>query len=94
VWHGGNRGEPERLESCYRSVLREARRLGVRSIALPSISTGAYGYPIERAAALAIRTVRDELARQPGDIDIVRFVCFSEADLRVYRETLAASGNN
>jgi O-acetyl-ADP-ribose deacetylase (regulator of RNase III) len=88
VWHGGNSGEPERLESCYRSVLREARRLGVRSIAFPSISTGAYGYPIERAARLAVQTVRDKLARATGPIDIVRFVCFSEADLRVYREAL------
>jgi O-acetyl-ADP-ribose deacetylase (regulator of RNase III) len=92
VWHGGNRGEPERLESCYRSVLREARRLGVRSIAFPSISTGAYGYPIERAAAVAVRTVQDELTREPGDIGVVRFVCFSEADLRVYLETIAGTG--
>jgi O-acetyl-ADP-ribose deacetylase (regulator of RNase III) len=88
VWHGGSRGEPERLESCYRSVLREACRLGVRSIAFPSISTGAYGYPIERAAALAIRTVRDELTREPGSLETVRFVCFSETDLRVYLEIL------
>ena len=88
VWRGGNRREPERLESCYRSVLREARRLGVRSIAFPSISTGVYGYPIERAAALAVRTVRNELSQEPSDIDVVRFVCFSEADLRVYTEVL------
>jgi O-acetyl-ADP-ribose deacetylase (regulator of RNase III) len=69
-------------------VLREARRLGVRSIAFPSISTGVYGYPIERAAALAVRTVRNELSQEPGDIDVVRFVCFSEADLRVYTQVL------
>ena len=79
---------PERLESSYRSVLREARRLGVRSIAFPSISTGVYGYPIERAAALAVRTVRNELSQEPGDIGVVRFVCFSEGDLRVYSEVL------
>jgi O-acetyl-ADP-ribose deacetylase len=93
VWHGGERGEPALLESCYRSVLREARRLGVRSIAFPSISTGAYGYPIDRAAHLAVRTVREDLAREPGQVDLVRLVLFSEADLRVYLDALAASGN-
>jgi O-acetyl-ADP-ribose deacetylase len=89
VWHGGRRGETALLESCYRSVLREARRLSVRSIAFPSISTGAYGYPIDRAAALAVGTVRDELTREPGDIEVVRFVCFSDSDLRVYLNALA-----
>jgi O-acetyl-ADP-ribose deacetylase (regulator of RNase III) len=90
VWHGGNRGEPAALESCYRSVLREARRLSVRSIAFPSISTGVYGYPIERAAPLAVRTVRNELSQEPGDLEVVRFVCFSEADLRIYTQVLGA----
>jgi len=88
VWHGGTRREPELLASCYRSVLREARRLQVRSIAFPSISTGVYGYPISLAAPLALNTVRSELRIDPGAIQLVRFVCFSDADLHVYREAL------
>jgi O-acetyl-ADP-ribose deacetylase (regulator of RNase III) len=90
VWRGGSAGEPELLASCYRSVLREARRLGVQSIACPSISTGVYGYPIEQAAPLAVRTVRDELRRDSGAVEIVRFVCFSDPDLRVYQDALGS----
>jgi O-acetyl-ADP-ribose deacetylase (regulator of RNase III) len=93
VWHGGTRREPELLASCYRSVLREARRLQVRSIAFPSISTGIYGYPISLAAPLALNTVRSELRIDPGSIQLVRFVCFSDADLQVYREKLDETAN-
>ena len=90
VWRGGTAGEPALLASCYRSVLAEARRLGVRSIAFPSISTGVYGYPIEEAAGIAVRTVRDELARDAGAVEQVRFVCFGDRDLQVYQRTLAS----
>jgi O-acetyl-ADP-ribose deacetylase len=88
VWRGGTQGEPSRLDACYRNVLAEARRLGARSVAFPSISTGVYGYPIERAAPLAVATVRDVLATEPGSIELVRFVCFSQADLAVYGRVL------
>src|SRR5438105_1101790 len=57
VWHGGTRGEPELLASCYRSSLQLAIENGVRSIAFPAISCGVYGYPLDDAAAIAVREV-------------------------------------
>jgi O-acetyl-ADP-ribose deacetylase (regulator of RNase III) len=87
VWSGGKRREPELLKSCYVNALQLAAKHGVRSIAFPSISTGAYRYPIEQAAATAVETVREELTR-PTPVELVRFVCFSAADLEVYRKIL------
>jgi O-acetyl-ADP-ribose deacetylase (regulator of RNase III) len=89
VWSGGTRTEPELLAGCYESALRLARAHGLRSIAFPSISTGAYGYPIEQAATVAVETVRRQV-REPGPLKLVRFVCFSAADLEVYRRLLGA----
>lgn len=91
VYRDGRHGEAELLRACYVHSLALAARHGVRSIAFPSISTGAYGYPIEAAAGIAVATVRAELAR-PTTVDRVRFVCFSERDLEVYRRLLAATG--
>jgi len=87
VWSGGKRREPELLRSCYVESLRLAAEHGVTSIAFPSISTGAYRYPIEQAARIAVATVRAELQR-PTSIELVRFVCFSGSDLEVYRNLL------
>ncbi len=87
VWSGGKRGEPDLLRSCYTRALALAREHGIRSIAFPSISTGAYGYPIEAAARIAVSTVRACLTGATT-VELVRFVCFSESDLRVYRELL------
>jgi O-acetyl-ADP-ribose deacetylase len=87
VWSGGKRREPELLRGCYRNSLRLAVEHGLRSIAFPSISTGAYRYPLEQAARIAVETVRQEL-EQPTSIALVRFVCFSGGDLEVYRKTL------
>jgi O-acetyl-ADP-ribose deacetylase (regulator of RNase III) len=89
VWSGGLRGEPELLRGCYVNALRLAIAHAVRSIAFPAVSTGAYGYPIERAAALAVTTVEEE-ARQAPRLEVVRFVCFSAADLAVYQTLLTA----
>jgi O-acetyl-ADP-ribose deacetylase len=89
VWSGGRSGEPELLRGCYESALRLAREHGLASIAFPSISTGAYRYPIEQAATIAVETVR-QLVREPGPLDLVRFVCFSAGDLEVYRRLLGA----
>lgn len=87
VWQGGQAGEPALLASCYRRSLQLADQLGARSIAFPSISTGAYGYPFEPAARLAIETVR-ETARDLA-LQQILFCCFSAADYAVYRRLLA-----
>jgi O-acetyl-ADP-ribose deacetylase (regulator of RNase III) len=86
VWRGGTHGEPELLASCYRRALELANANGLRSIAFPSISTGVYGYPIERAAPLAVSTVRAHL--EGTSIREVTFCCFSESDLAVYARAL------
>ncbi len=86
VWHGGARGEPELLARAYRSCLELARDRGLRTIAFPSISTGVYGYPVERAAEVALRTVKAFLEGEPGSVEEVRFVLFSDADFAAYRE--------
>ena len=90
VWSGGRRGEPGLLRRCYVNSLRLAAEHGVRSIAFPSISTGAYRFPIEQAAEIAVAAVREEV-RQPTSLELVRFVCFSAADLAVYQGLLAGS---
>lgn len=88
VWSGGRRGEPELLRRCYVNSLALANEHGVRSIAFPSISTGAYRYPIEQAAAIAVTTARECLGKRTS-VELVRFVCFSVRDLEVYRALLA-----
>jgi len=88
VWKGGTAGEADLLGRCYESCLDLAGARGIRSIAFPSISTGAYGYPIEDGCRIAVRAVRDRL-RGPSVIELVRFVCFSRRDLSLYEEALA-----
>ena len=86
VWHGGARGEPERLASCYRRSMEVADENQVRSIAFPCISTGVYGYPPELAAGVAVETVRS--ARATTGIQEVIFCCFSSTDLTFYKRLL------
>jgi O-acetyl-ADP-ribose deacetylase (regulator of RNase III) len=88
VWRGGTHGEPDLLASCYRRALALANGAGLRSIAFPSISTGVYGYPIERAAPLAVATVREHVNGSTS-IEEVTFCCFSESDLAVYLRELS-----
>ena len=87
VWHGGTKGEPELLASCYRNSLALAAGKGVRSIAFPSISTGVYGYPIELAAAVAVSAVSSALAQYDSIREVI-FCCFSVGDLAVYQRLL------
>jgi O-acetyl-ADP-ribose deacetylase (regulator of RNase III) len=92
VWHGGERGEPALLASCYRRSIEVAAEAGLRSLAFPSISTGVYGYPLEPAAGIAVATVREAVAACAGAghvIDEVIFCCHSAGDLAVYERTLA-----
>jgi len=83
VWEGGQSGEPDLLASCYRRSLELAVSNGLRTIAFPGISTGAYGYPVERAAKVAVSTVQ-AAARTTSKLDEVTFCCFSERDLEIY----------
>jgi O-acetyl-ADP-ribose deacetylase (regulator of RNase III) len=87
VWKGGRHDEERLLVSAYRNSLERARAEGLRSIAFPSISTGAYGYPVAKASRIAIDTVRQWLVDNDDAMDEVRFVLFSEKD---YAEYLAA----
>jgi O-acetyl-ADP-ribose deacetylase (regulator of RNase III) len=90
VWNGGTSGEPELLASCYRRVMELAAEMGIRSLAFPSISTGIYGYPIERAAAIAVSTVRASIGEHEG-LEEVLFCCFSATDLAIYETILRAA---
>ncbi len=89
IWHGGRHGEDELLASCYRNSLALAEKHGVKTIAFPCISTGAYGFPFERAATIAVKEVRQFLARSKS-IEKVVFVCFLKRDYECYEKTLAA----
>jgi O-acetyl-ADP-ribose deacetylase len=87
VWRGGGEGEPALLAGAYRASLALLRGAGLRSIAFPAISTGVYGYPPEAATAVAVRTVRDDLAAR-GELEVV-FACFDAGMLALYEEELA-----
>ncbi len=89
VWHGGTKGEPELLASCYRRSIEIAGQHGFRSIAFPSISTGVYGYPPAEAAVVAVRTVRETLPSAPT-LEEVIFCCFSAEALHEHENALAA----
>jgi len=84
IWRGGNQGEEKLLTNAYRNSLSLAKENGVRSLSFPSISTGAYGYPIQAACRVALSTVQDFLMEH--DFEEVRFVLFSDEDLRSYEK--------
>ena len=87
VWHGGNNSEAETLASCYRTSLLLAAGAGLESIAFPNISTGVYGYPKEKAAAVAVEAVRNTLSETPS-VQRVIFVCFDEENYGLYEKEL------
>jgi O-acetyl-ADP-ribose deacetylase len=84
VWQGGDAGEAELLASCHRRALEVAAELGCRTVAFPAISTGIYGYPVERAAEVALASTDDELVKHP-QIEEVRFVLFSDEHLNAFQ---------
>jgi O-acetyl-ADP-ribose deacetylase (regulator of RNase III) len=88
VWHGGDRGEPELLASCYRESLALARAHGLRTLAFPAISCGVYGYPLEAAVAIAVRVCAAAAGTEPG-IENITFACFDAHALAVYAAVLA-----
>jgi O-acetyl-ADP-ribose deacetylase (regulator of RNase III) len=89
VWRGGDRNEPELLASAYRRSLEIAEAGSLETIAFPSISTGAYGYPVKPAARVAVATAR-EFVESAKRLREVIFCCYSAADLAVYEELLRA----
>lgn len=84
IWRGGANGEPEKLASCYFNSLRLAKENGIRTIAFPSISTGVYGYPVEKAAKEAVKAVCQFLAQFPDAIDLVEWVLFDDRTFAAY----------
>ncbi|OOG62112.1 O-acetyl-ADP-ribose deacetylase [Rhodanobacter sp. B04] len=88
IWHDGHHGEPLLLANCYRNAVRLLREHEWQTIAFPAISCGVYGYPPAQAAAIAVRTLHDELA---GDTRIqVTLCCFSDAMRAIFRQALNA----
>ncbi|HEX4778466.1 MAG TPA: O-acetyl-ADP-ribose deacetylase [Acidimicrobiia bacterium] len=85
-YRDGRRGEPDLLASCYVRALAVADELGARSLAFPAISTGIYGYPLVEATDIAVATVTGATT----DVELVRFVCFDDATLRVYERRINA----
>jgi O-acetyl-ADP-ribose deacetylase (regulator of RNase III) len=89
VWHGGGSGEAELLASCHRASLALAAELGCRTVAFPAISTGVYGYPLDRAAPVALRATAEELAARP-ELERVVFVLHGEAAYGAFAAALRA----
>jgi len=87
VWSGGRMGEPESLAECYVNSLQIAVRHGLKSIAFPSISTGAYGYPIHGASRIALKAVKRYVEREGAPAEVM-FVLYSENDFKTYMEAL------
>ncbi len=87
VWHGGKNNENELLKSCYQRSLKIAVEHNIKSIAFPSISTGVYRFPIERACKIAIKTVKDFLESH-NKLEEVIFACFSKFDYDIYEKGL------
>lgn len=87
VWHGGNKNEPALLASCYRSCLELASENGCKTVDFPSISTGVYHFPLEKASEIAIKVIAEYLFEHP-EIERVRMVCFDERTKKYYDSAL------
>jgi len=87
IWRGGGRGEDDLLASCYRNSLRLAAENGIKTIAFPSISTGAYRFPVKRAARIAIMEIMKFLSEDKS-VDKVMMVCFDKETMKAYVEAL------
>ncbi len=91
VWRGGGAGEPELLASAYRRSLEVATELGARTVGLPALSTGIYGYPVELAAPVAVAAAREALERLPG-IEEARFVLVDAATCDAFAAAAGGAG--
>lgn len=92
VWGGGGQGEAEKLADCYKNSLKRAVENGVRTVAFPSISTGVYSYPLNRAAEVAVRSVREFVAENPEAFDEILWVLFDPRTKAAYDHALAVAG--
>lgn len=86
VWNGGGKNEEQLLKNCYENCLKLAAEYGCRSVAFPSISTGIYRFPLEKASVIAVETIQEFLKTHP-DME-VRMVCFDEKTLEYYKLAL------
>lgn len=93
VWQGGNRGEDERLASCYRNSLELAVKIGIKTIAFPSISTGVYRFPIDRAASTAVDEIIKFLDVNKS-IEKVMMICFDENTFEIYNAVVTTTNFN
>lgn len=91
VWHGGDGGEPEQLASAYRRSIELAAEHGDRRVAFPAISTGVYRFPLDKAAAISIATVRDAMAEHP-EVEEARFWLFGDDAYSAFEEALRRAG--
>ena len=91
VWHGGGHGEEALLASCYRSCMALAAENGCKTVDFPSISTGVYHFPLEKASKIAVDTITACLEEYPA-IERVRMVCFNQHTQRFYQAALEARG--
>lgn len=92
IYRGGDYHEAELLENAYRNSLQLAVDHGIRTIAFPSISTGVYGYPVAKAAEIAVNTVKNFYEEHMDDLDCVRFVLFNSRTRKVYDEAITKAG--
>ena len=88
VWNGGSHNEEELLANCYKNSLELAMKNQIRTIAFPSISTGIYAFPVERAAKIAVSTVNQFLKENPGQFEEVLWVLFDDKTLAAYQEAV------
>ena len=86
--------EAELLASCYRQSLGLARQHGCKTVAFPSISTGAYGYPLEEASRIALSTIREFIGQHPDALETIEIVTFSERDHRIYQQAYEKRGSH
>jgi O-acetyl-ADP-ribose deacetylase (regulator of RNase III) len=96
IWHGGNEGEDDLLKKCYENSLKMAKENEIETISFPSISTGYFGFPVKRAARIALTTVRDFLENKKGIKEVV-FVLFDQSTFDIYERALdeiAVSANS
>lgn len=90
IWRGGTHNEPELLASCYRSCFASAHQHHLKSLAFPSVSTGAYGYPIEKASEIALHEIQVATKQYP-ELEKIVVVCFNRKTLEIYQKTKSGS---